>query len=300
MLKHRRETETMPRRTVILGAAGFVGKAISASVAAAGGAVLALGRTELDLLAAGAERKLAELLREDDALVVISARAPCKNNAMLLENIRMMEAVCAALAAKPAGHVVYVSSDAVYADSPQPLTEESCASPDSLHGIMHLTREVMLRNAVGKTPLTVLRPTLLYGPADPHNGYGPNRFRRLANRGEDITLFGNGEERRDHVYIDDVGTLAARVLGRCSEGVLNLATGAVASFREIAEKTVALARRQAKIIPTPRSGPMPHGGYRPFEIAACRKAFPDFRYKTLDEGLALSQAGMDKESANGK
>jgi nucleoside-diphosphate-sugar epimerase len=37
---------------------------------------------------------------------------------------------------------------------------------------------------------------------DPHNGYGPNRFRRLAAGGEEIVLFGEGEERRDHVQVE--------------------------------------------------------------------------------------------------
>jgi len=36
---------------------------------------------------------------------------------------------------------------------------------------------------------------------------------------------------------------------------------------------------------TPRQGEMPHGGYRPFDIAACRRAFPDFRYTSLADGL---------------
>ena len=32
----------------------------------------------------------------------------------------------------------------------------------------------------GGVPVGILRPTLVYGANDPHNGYGPNRFRRLA------------------------------------------------------------------------------------------------------------------------
>jgi hypothetical protein len=40
---------------------------------------------------------------------------------------------------------------------------------------------------------------------------------------------------------------------------------------------------------TARRGPMPHNGYRPFDIAACRTAFPDFRYTSLAEGIAKSQ-----------
>ena len=72
----------------------------------------------------------------------------------------MGAAVCQALRASPVQHVIYISSDAVYADSDQPLTERSCAQPASLHGTMHLTREVMLYNSVADTlwkprPLTV-------------------------------------------------------------------------------------------------------------------------------------------------
>jgi nucleoside-diphosphate-sugar epimerase len=130
-----------------------------------------------------------------------------------------------------------------------------------------------------KAPLAILRPTLIYGAADPHNGYGPNRFRRLASSGEPIVLFGEGEERRDHVHIDDVAELVVRVLFRRSKGMLNVATGTVHSFRQIAE------RFSKNIKATPRSGPMPHNGYRSFDPAGTRKAFPDFRYTPLDEGL---------------
>lgn len=234
MLHHHHATPQAPARVVILGAQGFVGKASSELLAARGVPVLALGRAEVDLLAADASDKLTSLLRPDDALLVIAAKAPCKDTAMLLDNIRMMQAVCAALAAAPVAHVVYVSSDAVYRDSDGPLNEESCAEPGSLHGAMHLAREVMLKSVV-KAPLAVLRPSLLYGAADPHNGYGPNRFRRLAAAGAEIVLFGEGEERRDHVLIDDVAELIARVLVHRSAGTLNIATGEVHSFRAIAE-----------------------------------------------------------------
>ena len=54
---------------------------------------------------------------------------------------------------------------------------------------------------------SILRPTLIYGEGDPHNGYGPNKFMRLAKKNEDILLFGKGEELRDHININE--TLAS-------------------------------------------------------------------------------------------
>jgi nucleoside-diphosphate-sugar epimerase len=223
------------------------------------------------------------------SLVVVSARAPCKTPAMMLQNIGMMAAVCDALAKRPVAHLVYVSSDAVYADGPLPLTEASPAAPTSLHGAMHLAREQMLLSSAGSIPLAILRPTLVYGAGDPHNGYGPNRFRRQANRGETIVLFGEGEERRDHVDVGDIAEIVALVLDHRSAGVLNIATGTVASFRALADKAVALAAKPVAIKSSPRNGPMPHNGYRPFDPAATLAAFPGFRYTAIHAGLARAQ-----------
>jgi len=149
---------------------------------------------------------------------------------------------------------------------------------------MHAARELMLKSEV-KAPLAILRPSLLYGANDPHNGYGPNRFRRLAAKDEPITLFGEGEESRDHVYIEDVARLAALTVMRRSRGVLNVATGVSTSFRDIAEMVVALAKNPAPIRSTPRQNPITH---RHFDITECLKAFPQFHYTPLRDGLALA------------
>lgn len=289
MLQHHNATPRAAARTIILGAGGFIGGAVLRKLGGSNSAVAGLGRKDIDLLSERAGADLAYALRTDDALVVVSARAPCKTPAMMLENIRMMAAVCEALAKQPVAHLLYISSDAVYADGPLPLNEASPAAPTSLHGAMHLAREQMLIAAAGKTPLAILRPTLVYGAGDPHNGYGPNKFRRLANRGEPIVLFGDGEERRDHVDVDDIAEIVRLVLAHRSSGVLNVATGTVASFRCLADRAVALSPRKVDIKPSPRSGPMPHDGYRPFDPAATFLAFPDFRYTAIDTGLARAQ-----------
>jgi nucleoside-diphosphate-sugar epimerase len=131
---------------------------------------------------------------------------------------------------------------------------------------------------------------LIYGADDPHNGYGPNRFRRLAAAGKEIVLFGAGEERRDHVWIEDVAELAVRMIARRSRGSLNAATGTVISFRDAAEAVAALFGRPVAIASSPRSGPMPHDGYRPFDVAATRSAFPDFAYTLPRAGFAKVHA----------
>ena len=277
----------MPKRAVVMGAGGFIGSALVKWLAANRIPTLALTRADVDLMSASAAECLATHLAAGDSFVAVSAVAPCKNVGMFMDNITMAVAMAKALATAPVAQVINISSDAVYADSPHPLTEDSCASPGSLHGMMHLAREVLFRNEV-KAPLCILRPSLLYGAADPHNSYGPNKFRRLTAQGQDIVLFGDGEERRDHVYIDDVAEIIGRCLQRRSQGVLNIATGDVASFHDIAEQTIKISGRTLAIKTSPRQGPMPHNGYRPFDVTACGAAFPDFRYTTLADGLTMA------------
>jgi nucleoside-diphosphate-sugar epimerase len=280
-VEHLSPEPRRPERAVVLGAGGFVGGTIARRLVADGVPTLALTRRELDLLAADAAARLTALLRPTDHLVMVSAVAPARTIPTLAPNIRMAEAVCEALARAPVTHVVYISSDAVYADGDHPLTEASCAQPATLHGAMHVLREVMLRSSV-TGPLAILRPTLLYGAGDPHNGYGPNRFRRLAARGEPITLFGGGEELRDHVFIEDVGRVAGLVLHHRSRGVLNVATGVSTSFRRVAEMVAGLAPKPGPVVTTERQTPVTH---RHFDVTACLEAFPAFRYTPLAEGL---------------
>ena len=284
MLEHLESTPTRPARVVVIGAGGFVGGAIAGRLVADGVAVLALTRAELDLLQPDAAARLKDLLRPADSVVFVSALAPAKTVPLLMQNLRMAEAACAALAETEIAHLLYVSSDAVYADDANPVTERSPLAPSTLHGMMHAARESMLR-ASTRAPFAALRPTLIYGAADPHNGYGPNRFRRQAARGEPIAIFGEGEERRDHVAIEDVAALAALMLARRSAGALNAATGRSISFREVAETVAAQFGGRVPVESRPRQGTPPHLAHRHFDIAGCHRAFPRFRFTALAEGL---------------
>ncbi len=299
MLEHTHTTPQRPTRAVILGAGGFIGAAIHRRLQREGVPTLALGRPAFDLLASGAGEQLAAMLQPDDTLVFVSARAPVKNAAMLLENLRMAEAVCAALQQHLVAHVLYISSDAVYKDSAEPLSETSCAEPGSLHGVMHLAREVLLRTAYSG-PFALLRPTLVHGFDDPHNGYGPNRFRRLAAEGKEIVLFGEGEERRDHVAVEDVAELACRIVLQRSSGIVNATSGDVASFHELAEFCAAQFPNRVAVKGSPRSGPMPHEGYRPFAPSAALTAFPGFRFTPWREGLARACAATTPDKEPGR
>jgi nucleoside-diphosphate-sugar epimerase len=285
MLTHHNTAPVPPARVVIIGAGGFVGSAIAKELARANIPTHGITRKQADLLAGGGADALKAQLSSDDAVIFVSAIAPARNAAQLMANLRMAEAACAAFAAVPPAHLIYISSDAIYADDANPVTERSAVAPSTTHGMMHAARELMFRSEY-RGPFACLRPTLIYGAADPHSGYGPNRFRRQAAKGEPITIFGEGEEKRDHIAVEDVARLAVRMVLHRSSGALNAVTGTATPFGEIAHMVAAQFTPPAQVKPVPRPGPRPHLLHRFFDITDCYKSFPDFHFEPLASGLA--------------
>jgi nucleoside-diphosphate-sugar epimerase len=287
-LIHHHQPPVPPSRVVVLGSRGFVASHTVAHLESLGLSVEGISSSAIDLTDSASVDALRTRLGRDDVLVFVSALTPDRGRDIrtLMRNLRMAEHVAAALAEAPCAHVVYVGSDAVYADDANPVNEESVQSPASFHGLMHFARERMLHESLkaSGTPIAFLRPSLLYGVGDTHGGYGPNRFLRTALVEGTIALFGQGEERRDHVLVDDVARIIGlAVLGR-SEGALNVATGTSASFAEVAACIAAQRPGTIRIEHRPRAaGPVTH---RHFDVTATVKAWPTFAYIPLAEGLA--------------
>ena len=287
MLEHTQTPPRAPERVVVLGASGFVARALIAHLERKSTPVRAIGRGEIDLATKDAGERLGGELSEGDALVFLSAVTPDKGRGIdaFLANVQMGAAVCAAIAAKCPAHVVYVSSDAVYPFTAGETSEASCAEPTELYGAAHLAREIMVRGAA-KCPVAILRPTLIYGPGDTHNSYGANRFRRKARKEGRITLFGEGEEMRDHMPIDDIVALIDLVLEHRSGGTLNLVSGRSVSFGELARLVATQFSSPVEIVALPRQVPVTD---RKFDAGAIARAFPQFRPTPLEAGLAAAR-----------
>ena len=286
MLQHTLTTPTAPKRVVVLGGSGFVGARLVARLREQGVETVSASSQDVDLTSPDAVTTLSGIVRKDDALVFASCLTPEKGGDLrtFMKNLAMAEHVGSFVETHACAHVIYIGSDAIFKDDVTLVTEDSEQQPAALYGTAHVAREKMMTYACGKsgTPLAILRPCAIYGAGDTHNSYGPNRFLKAARDEGKITLFGNGEETRDHIFVDDLCAVIEATLSSRSTGTLNVATGKALSFAQVAESVVAALGAPVQIAPTPRKNPVTH---RHFDTAAVIKSFPGMAFRSLDDGL---------------
>lgn len=295
---------------VILGARGFLSTHLQSWCRKAEVPFRAVSSAEIDLTQRESAAQLGALVRADDAIVMTSCVPPDQGRdyRALMANLRMVENVIVALEAAACAHFVCLSSDAVYDADKIPLDEDSTREPTDVYALSHTAREMLLASALEKRgiPACVLRLTAIYGAGDTHNAYGPNRFVRSALADGRIVLFGKGEERRSHVYIDDATEIIGRSLAHRSQGTLNVAVRRALSYRRVANEVIRLAGRPVEIVHAPRTVPVIHRPYKPTQVfrflynlgrpigpvvhrtflnSALFAAFPDFRFTPLEQGL---------------
>lgn len=283
-----KEAMSVERRLIIIGSRGFIGsEVLVAARESEFENVIGISREDCDLESQESIKFLSSLIHSEDTIVFSAANVPCRDSASLIRNLHMLKNFISACATVIPRLVVYVSSDAVYADSLHPLTEESLRSPLTLHGCMHFTRELMLEESSLKDRLAILRPTITYGPSDPHNSYGPCRFARQIRRREPINIFGLGEEKRDFIDVRDVAKAIIEISEQGFVGCLNVVSGELTSFYETAHilNEEAFDLNQP-IVSVPRNGPMPHLGLRQFDNSKLRKVIPHFQITSIKDGLA--------------
>jgi UDP-glucose 4-epimerase len=298
MLIHRNSTALTPSRVVVLGAHGFVAARLIRLLRDEGIACRPVGSAEVDLIAVSGATKLREILRLDDTVVVTSAltREKGRDRATFLKNVAMIDNLCNCLAVTSCAHVVYVSSDSVYNSGASLVNEQTGCESNDLYALAHIVREKLLAEACqsANIPLAIVRPCAIYGAGDSHDSYGPNRFLRTAQSEGRITLFGQGEEERDHVYVDDVTRIILKCSLHGSTGVLNAVSGMALTFAEVARKMVAVIERPVSIETTPRRVPIVH---KRFDPAALFQAFPSFVATPFEEGIRKSLAKLSNIKA---
>jgi UDP-glucose 4-epimerase len=237
----------------VTGGAGFIGSHVADALLARGDEVHVL-----DSLATGSREKVpegAELhvgdIREDagalfddvrpercfhlaaQADVGTSVERPDYDaDVNVLGTLRVLEAARA-----HSTHVVFSSTGgAIYGECDGPATEEAPRQPISPYGISKLAGEEYMAgwNRLFGSHHVALRFANVFGPrqeASLEGGVVAIFLERLA-AGQETTIFGDGEQTRDFIYVGDVvrGVLAAV---DHAGGVYNIGTGVETSINEL-------------------------------------------------------------------
>lgn len=161
------------------------------------------------------------------------------------------------VAEKGALPVVYASSAAVYGDQSQvPLDERVAPTPLSAYGADKLGCELHARVAtlVHGVPAVGMRFFNVYGPRqDPKSPYSGviSIFCDRLSQGHSVTIYGDGEQVRDFIYVGDVVRALWAAMHASSAlaagSVFNVCTGQATSVLKLAHTIAALFDRSPTI-----------------------------------------------------
>ncbi|MDQ4076258.1 MAG: SDR family oxidoreductase [Chloroflexota bacterium] len=174
-------------------------------------------------------------------------------------------------AARQAGvrRVVYASSAAIYGDEPTlPKRETSVIAPLTPYGAAKYMAEVYATAYAASYPemeFVGLRYMNVFGPRqDPSSPYSGvlSIFCQAVLNGRSCTIFGDGEQTRDFVYVSDVvqaNLLAATVPLDGGAEVFNIGRGAATSLNQIVAVLDQLTLEPVKVTYAPaRHGDIRH------------------------------------------
>ncbi len=109
-------------------------------------------------------------------------------------------------AKNPKTHVIYMSSSMVYGNfNSSDVDEEAICKPIGIYGTLKLSGELLIKsyNQVFELPYTIIRPSALYGERCVSRRVG-QIFIENAIQGKEITINGDGEDKLDFTYIEDL------------------------------------------------------------------------------------------------
>lgn len=204
---------------LVTGGSGFLGKHLCKALLEAGHTVLNIDTrpctvcetVEMDVLD---QEKLLPLMKGKDAVFhlasYIEAGESVENPKKYLENnIMGTLAVLEAMRLSGVKTFIFSSSAAIYGEPIRtPIVEDDRTLPISPYGMTKLAMEGLLSSYVYNHGFTgvALRYFNLYGPGEDHipETHAIPRFIDQIRRGEEVTVWGDGSNRRDYVYIEDI------------------------------------------------------------------------------------------------
>ena len=319
------ESRRGPKRVLVTGGAGFIGSHVADRYLSEGCEV-----TVLDDLSSGRRERVpgtarfVEMSLEDPALedIFTEGRFDLVNHHAAQIDVRrsvtdpLLDARTNVLGflnllerarSHGVGRVVYVSSGGVVYGEPRtiPTPESYPKLPLSPYGVGKLAGEHYLAYyaVVHGLDAVSLRYANVYGPRqDPHGEAGVVAiFGLRILSGEPITIFGDGRQERDYVFVGDVveanwaaSTVALGTLADLDARAWNIGTGRGTSVHELADRLMRVAGR----VVDRRSAAERPGELRR-SVLDCSKAASElgWRAKTdLDAGLERTMQHLETES----
>jgi UDP-glucose 4-epimerase len=296
-------------RAAVTGGAGFVGSHVVDALVERGDEVhvvdnLATGRREnVNAAATLHERDIREPLRplfdelRPDAVVHLAAQADVGTSVadpVLDAEVNVLGTVNVLEAARAQGAQVVFSSTggAIYGECERPAREDDERRPLSPYGTSKLAAEAYFAtwNALHGASHVVLRFGNVYGPRQlpKLEGGVVAIFVDRLRAGEGVTIYGDGQQVRDFVYVGDVVDAVLASLGH-GGGVFNVGTGTPTSVNELFEACCRVAGVEAR---PEHAEPRP-GDLRRSVLDVSRAGRElGWRPRTsLDDGLALTWEG---------
>jgi len=157
-------------------------------------------------------------------------------------------------AKKNRSKIVYASTSSMYCRCPPPHREDMVSEPFDYYTEARLAMERLARmyhelygvNSVG------LRFFSVYGPHEESKGRYANVITQMLLSEKEFTIYGDGSQTRDFVYVDDVVRaiiLAAEKCDGCL--ILNVGTWRETSFNEVARLIQKIKPLEIKHAPNP-------------------------------------------------
>ena len=150
----------------------------------------------------------------------------------------------------PIKRLVYASSSSIYGDAKElPVTEETLPQPISPYGVTKLAAEHLCRLywVNFRVPTVSLRYFTVYGPRQrPDMAF--HKFFRVMLKGDEITLYGDGDQTRDFTFVSDaVAANLACMDAPVSGDLFNVGGGSRISVNRVLELMQSISGREARI-----------------------------------------------------
>lgn len=251
-------SNTMSKKCIVTGAAGFIGSHLSEALVDAGHTVfgvdnLSTGRIEniahlnpSRFFFVNSDILLTQTLEmEIDWVFHLAARAdvvPSIEEPMLYHDVNVTGTILTLELARKlkAKKFVYAASSSCYGDQPPLPTRESArVNPKYPYALTKYLGEEYVRHwgKVYGLPTTSLRLFNVYGPRSRTSGaYGAVMgvfLSQIANK-KPLTIVGSGEQKRDFTHVKDVVNAFLRAAHSNETGIFNVGTGEAQSINYLA------------------------------------------------------------------